>query len=77
MALQHIIGYSVPYKLLSRFSMRSWLIPLVTSNFSCTTVCCRHCGAAGSSEKEDAKAEDKDWDFCKFLYHKIKAVPEG
>jgi len=20
---------------------------------------------------------DKDWDFCRFLYHKLKAIPEG
>ena len=23
------------------------------------------------------KASDKDWDFCKFLYHKLRAIPEG
>ena len=21
--------------------------------------------------------EDKDWDYCKFLYHKLKAIPDG
>jgi hypothetical protein len=25
----------------------------------------------------ESATDDKDWDFCKFLYHKIKEVPDG
>jgi len=26
---------------------------------------------------EQKKPDDEDWNFCRFLYHKIRAIPEG
>ena len=32
---------------------------------------------AKNSSPTEAQTVDKDWDFCRFLYHKLKDIPEG
>ena len=34
-------------------------------------------GIASKKPEVDTRNDDKAWDFCKFLYHKLKAIPEG
>lgn len=33
--------------------------------------------SAKKSNAMDSPTVDKDWDFCKFLYHKLKEIPDG
>ena len=32
---------------------------------------------AKNSSPTEAHGVDKDWDFCRFLYHNLKDIPEG
>jgi len=33
--------------------------------------------SARKSNARDIPSEDKEWDFCKYLYHKLKEIPDG
>jgi predicted metallo-beta-lactamase superfamily hydrolase len=37
-------------------------------------IACKH---AKQEKTTESAGDDKDWDFCKFIYHKMKDVPDG